>query len=236
MTGWGADNSEGVLETILAVDGVPVRLADHLARLDRSCRELYGAGLPAGVAERARAAAAGTAGRQMLRIVVDRRLVPVLTVAPAPPLPPPSAAVLVPRPAGLWRHKWADRASLTAAEAATAPGVPLFVAPDGTITETSRGNVFLLGGDGRLVTAPLRDDVLPGVTRRAVLDRARDEGRPTELRSFTPAELSRFAAFWTSSLSGAVPIDSVDGVRLPRADDLVAEYARSLFDGAIVGS
>ncbi len=36
----------GLLETILAVDGRVLRLADHLARLDRSARELYGFGVP----------------------------------------------------------------------------------------------------------------------------------------------------------------------------------------------
>jgi hypothetical protein len=36
-------------------------------------------------------------------------------------------------------------------------------------------------------------------------------------------------AFWTSSLSGAVPIHAVDGVALPRADSLIDELARALF-------
>ena len=36
----------GVFESILAVQGRVLRLAGHLARLDRSCRELYGLGLP----------------------------------------------------------------------------------------------------------------------------------------------------------------------------------------------
>ena len=38
----------GVFESLLAVRGESVRLAGHLARLDRSCRELYGLGLPDG--------------------------------------------------------------------------------------------------------------------------------------------------------------------------------------------
>jgi branched-subunit amino acid aminotransferase/4-amino-4-deoxychorismate lyase len=105
---------------------------------------------------------------------------------------------------------------------------PLFVAADGTVLETSRGNVFLLCEDGSLVTPPLRDDVLPGVTRRALLDLARDSGRATSVRSFTLAEMRRSASFWTSSLSGAVPIHAVDQTELPRRDEQIAELARGL--------
>jgi para-aminobenzoate synthetase/4-amino-4-deoxychorismate lyase len=111
--------------------------------------------------------------------------------------------------------------------------VPLFVAGDGAVLETSRGNVFLLLDDGTLVTPPLRDDLLPGITRRAVLDRARDHGRPTRLATFTLDELlAAAAAFWTSSLSGVVPIASVDGVPLPRRD---AELATLLGPAVAAG-
>jgi para-aminobenzoate synthetase/4-amino-4-deoxychorismate lyase len=210
-----------VFETLLGLDGVPVRLADHLARIDRSCRELYRAGLPDDVAARVLEAAKSVpVGRAVLRVVASPELDVQVTAAPAPDPSHPLDAVTRKRPAGLWRHKWADR------RWAAAPA--LFVAADGTVLETERGNVFLIEPDGRLVTAPLRDDLLPGVTRRALLDLARDEGRPTELRSFDVAELVTRPAFWTSSLSGAVPIHRLDGVELPRADDLVARFAAAL--------
>jgi branched-subunit amino acid aminotransferase/4-amino-4-deoxychorismate lyase len=69
------------------------------------------------------------------------------------------------------------------------------------------------------------------VTRRALLDLARDEGRRTLLRAFDLDELRTHPAFWTSSLSGAVPIHSVDGTALPRADELVATFAAALSGG-----
>jgi para-aminobenzoate synthetase/4-amino-4-deoxychorismate lyase len=139
-------------------------------------------------------------------------------VAASPAAEPASRSGLrsVLRSGGLWRHKWADRTELAALEG-DGP-VPLFLASDGTVLETSRGNVFLLLDDGTLVTAPLRDDLLPGVTRQALLDRARDSGRPVQLREFGMDELCRGAAFWTSSLSGAVAITSIDDVALPRRD------------------
>ena len=211
----------GVFETLLGVDGIPVRLADHLARLDRSCRELYGAGLPDDVAGRVlEAAKTVPVGRAVLRVVASPELAVEVTAAPAPPASGPGDIVTRVRPGGLWRHKWADRR--WAAEPA------LFVASDGTVLETERGNVFRVGSDGTLVTPPLRDDLLPGVTRRALLDHAHDEGRPTVLRGFDLAELVAGPAFWTSSLSGAVPIRRVNGIELPRADDLVARFAAAL--------
>ena len=219
----------GLLETILAVDGVPLRLADHLARLDRSCRELYGHGLPDGLAARVRTAAAGS-GRVAIRVVLHADGPVSVDASPAAPRPASSDVHVVRGRAGLWRHKWADRDCLIAAE--RAHGVPLFVAEDGTVLETSRGNVFLMRDDATLVTPPLRDDLLPGVTRRALLDLARDLGRPTRLETFRVDDLlTAPAAFWTSSLSGLVPIASVDGTPLRRCDAELAALSQRLFGG-----
>ncbi len=78
--------------------------------------------------------------------------------------------------------------------------------------ETDRGNVFVVDTDGTLITPPLRDDLLPGITRRAVLDLARDRGWPVRIEPFGVDALhAAAAAFWTSSLSGAVAITAVDG-------------------------
>jgi branched-subunit amino acid aminotransferase/4-amino-4-deoxychorismate lyase len=66
------------------------------------------------------------------------------------------------------------------------------------------------------------------VTRRAVLDLARDAGHRTELRTFTVAELMAGAAFWTSSVSLAVPIHAVDGIASPRRDGDVSRVAAAL--------
>ncbi|HKC28473.1 MAG TPA: aminodeoxychorismate synthase component I, partial [Jatrophihabitans sp.] len=155
----------GLLETILGVDGVPVRLADHLARLDRSCRELFGAGLPPDAAERVTQAAKNVpVGRAVLRVTASPGLDLTITAAPAPLRPSALNAVTRVRSAGLWRHKWADRTWTDDA------GDVLFVGADGAVLETARGNVFLIEDDGALVTPPLRDELLPGVTRRALLD------------------------------------------------------------------
>ena len=218
----------GLTETILALDGVPVRAADQLARLDRSCRELYGSGigcssLAAEVAERAR----GSAGRVLVRVLV-RPVADGLTVrvsAAAAPMQPGAAAARVAlRSQGSWRHRWAECARPEESGATS-----LLVAEDGTVLETGRGNILLLLDDGTLVTPPLREDVVPGITRRALLDLARDRGRPTQVRGFGLGALPAAAAvFCTSSIAGITAITAVDTVPLRRADGLLGEFAREL--------
>jgi para-aminobenzoate synthetase/4-amino-4-deoxychorismate lyase len=216
----------GLLETILGLDGAPVRLADHLARLDRSSRELYRTGLPPDLTDQVtQAAKAVPVGRAVLRVIVSADGTVEVGAASVGSPPGPLAARTAVRPAGVWRHKWAERSW------AAGHDDVVFVGADGAVLETVRGNVFLIEPDGTLVSPPLRDDLLPGVTRRALLDLARDEGRPTDLRAFDVAELTARPAFWTSSLSGAIPIHRVDGIDLPRADDLVDSFAATLLGG-----
>jgi len=209
-----------------------VRTADHLARLDRSCRELYGTGIrcsevAAEAAERARGSAARALVRVLVRPAADGLTVRV-SAAAAPVDPRACAARAVSRSPGSWRHSWADRPQVSELESAS-EATPLFVAADGTVLETDRGNVFLLLDDGTLVTPPLREDLLPGITRRALLDLARDQGRPTQLRAFDIGELPTAAAmFWTSSIGGVTAITDVDRVPLRRADALLGEFSRAL--------
>jgi para-aminobenzoate synthetase/4-amino-4-deoxychorismate lyase len=217
-----ANRRGGCLETMLAQDGRVLRLADHLARLDRSLRELYGVGLPDDVGPRVEAAAGR--GRRVVRVISDGVELRV-TGAALGARPTSSTARTVLRTNGLWRHKWADRSELSAIEDELGSDVPLFIGVDGAVLETSRGNVFVIAGDGTLVTAPLRDDVLPGVTRRALLDVAADRRWSTRIRTSTIDDiLPSRACFWTSSLSGLVAITSVDGVGLHADSDTIAEF------------
>ena len=66
--------------------------------------------------------------------------------------------------------------------------------------------------------------MLPGVTRREVVDVLDDQQTPAVIRRRTAANLRKSrGAFWTSSLSGAVPITAVDGVALPDISEFAAE-------------
>jgi branched-subunit amino acid aminotransferase/4-amino-4-deoxychorismate lyase len=98
------------------------------------------------------------------------------------------------------------------------PGLPYFTSSGRAedVTETSRGNLFLQDRDGCWCTPPLDERVLPGITRREVLDLLDDQGKPGRIRRCTVDDLRQSGgAFWTSSLSGAVPITAVDGTAMP---------------------
>ncbi len=64
----------------------------------------------------------------------------------------------------------------------------LVLTPDGHASEASAANLFVVR-DGVLITPPVSDDILEGVTRRALIDLARDEGMPLDVRSIDRSEL-----------------------------------------------
>jgi branched-chain amino acid aminotransferase len=64
----------------------------------------------------------------------------------------------------------------------------LVMTPDGHASEASAANLFMVR-DGVVITPPVSDDILEGVTRKAVLTLAADLGIPTEVRSVDRSEL-----------------------------------------------
>jgi anthranilate/para-aminobenzoate synthase component I/branched-subunit amino acid aminotransferase/4-amino-4-deoxychorismate lyase len=226
----------GVFESILVLRGKIIRLAPHLARLDRSCRELYSQGLPDDLAAAARQLAAERSeeSRLVIRILArpaDGRLDLTLRARPLGPRPESSTLRQHSRPDHSWRHKWIERSALAEAEAATSPALPFFTsrARPYDITETTRGNLFIQDRDGVWCTPPLDEQVLPGVTRREVLDLLDDQRMPARIRRCSVDDLHQSrGAFWTSSLSGAVPITAVDGSALPAVFGFTAELNRWL--------
>ncbi|HEV2928857.1 MAG TPA: chorismate-binding protein [Propionibacteriaceae bacterium] len=226
----------GVFESVLVAHGAVVRLAGHLARLDRSCRELFGLGLPDGLVARIREHLTGTdpGERSALRIAArpdQGSLTLEVTSRRLPRRTTRCSLVHALRPERSWRHKWVDRAALERAEQLTDPALPFFTQA-GLVAETSRGNLFWQAATGQWCTPPLDEAVLPGVTRREVLDLLAERGRPVQIRPATMSDLHQAqGAFWTSSLSGAVAVDSVDGHRLPDCAAFAAELTELLGAG-----
>jgi para-aminobenzoate synthetase/4-amino-4-deoxychorismate lyase len=78
-------------------------------------------------------------------------------------------------------------------------------------------------------TPPLDEQVLPGVTRREVVDLLDDQQTSVMIRRCSVHDLVQSrGAFWTSSLSGAVPIAAVDGTVLPDISEFTTELNRRL--------
>src|SRR4051794_19186214 len=64
----------------------------------------------------------------------------------------------------------------------------LVMTPDGHASEASAANLFVVR-HGVILTPPVSDDILEGVTRKAILRLAADLGIPTEVRSIDRSEL-----------------------------------------------
>ncbi|HKH56159.1 MAG TPA: chorismate-binding protein [Propionibacteriaceae bacterium] len=222
--------SGGLLETMLAIGSSVRRLAAHLARLDRSCRELYGEGLPDDLAGQITTAVTavdtGSVARRVVRLVVRPEVAGLafdVSVAALGPRPSGSRLTLAARSVRCWRHKWADRRELERAEQEQGGHLPYFLTPAEQVAETSRGNLFCQRSDGVWLTPPLDDNLLPGVTRREVLDLFVRATIPFSIEFFSAQTLRQSAAaFWTSSLSGAVPVTAVDGFQLSEPQAVVA--------------
>ncbi len=104
---------------------------------------------------------------------------------------------------------------------------------DGFITEGSSTSAWIVDKDGNIVTRDLSHAILPGVTRREILDAAAESQIAIVERKFTPAEaLAAKEAFMTAATLGATAIVSIDGHKVgdgkpgPVARRLQELYAR----------
>ncbi len=83
---------------------------------------------------------------------------------------------------------------------------------DGYVTEGSSNNAFIIDGEGALVTRQLGHEILAGITRKAVLKLADEEGIRVEQRPFTIEEACNASeAFITSATTFVMPVVSIDG-------------------------
>ncbi len=64
----------------------------------------------------------------------------------------------------------------------------IVLTPDGHASEASAANMFMVR-DGRIITPPVNDDILEGITRSAIFELAAEAGIPTAERSIDRSEL-----------------------------------------------
>lgn len=106
------------------------------------------------------------------------------------------------------------------------------VAEDGTVTEGTSSNAWIVTATGELVTRALSNAILGGITRRAILDLARAAGVRFAERPFTVAEAKAAReAFVSSATSLVKPVVRLDGQSIGNGhvgevtDRLIALYA-----------
>ncbi len=230
--------ADGVFETILVRDGRPAHLARHLRRL-RDASGRLGLPVPATDAAIAQAVAATCAGNAVgdgsARVTLTRGPAPRGLAPPEHPAPtllvtaaagaPPDHALAAVTVLGTRRNEFSPLSaikslnygdSLLARGEAVARGADegVLLNTAGRIAECAAANLVLLSG-GRLLTPPVRDGALPGIMRALLIERCGVVEAP--LGPGHPVE----ALFATSSL-GVRSVARLDGVALPRRDDLLA--------------
>ena len=228
--------SKGVFETMLVVEGRPVELDAHMARLGASLEALYGATAPVGVRDDLLAKVRGLSlGRVRVTVApVNGGLAYVIAVADvdrAAIFPGWDRGVAlrgVAAPDWAGGHKWADRSGLEHLEASLGDAVPLLLGEEGVPLETSRANVFAVR-DGTLTTPPLDGRVLPGIARARAIEIAGALEVEVRERDMTLTDLlAADEVFLTGSVRGIEPVRSLDGVELEPRGDVTARLAARL--------
>ena len=106
----------------------------------------------------------------------------------------------------------------------------------GSVAEASARSVFAVRGR-EVVTPPIEDGALPGVTRAAVLELARGAGLAAREASLTLDELlTADEAFLTSAIVGVMPLVCVDAMMIGSGvPGEVTRRLRALYEAAAAG-
>ncbi len=117
--------------------------------------------------------------------------------------------------------RWARRdikstsllAQVLAKQEARAAGVAeAWMVEDGMVTEGASSTAFIINARNEIVTRPLSNAILPGVTRSCVLALADEKGLSLAERPFSIAEaIAAREAFLTSASTFVMPVVSIDG-------------------------
>jgi D-alanine transaminase len=90
----------------------------------------------------------------------------------------------------------------------------ILVDKDGIVTEGSSTNAWIIDEKGRLITRALSNDILPGVTRRVILEAAAEAQLAFVERGFAPKEAYAAREAFISSATGIYPVIAIDGRRV----------------------
>lgn len=232
---------DAVFETLRTTGGRPVAWAAHTARLRRSAAGI-GMQLPwtdDELRECVDATHLDTGNDDSLvRIVVTRGVAPMMLdprAADTPTLVVLALPLELPDEDGYARGVRAQIVSTTRAPAsaidpsfktcnylpniqgvrhALAAGAEeaILLNPAGLVAEGATSNVFAVVG-GALLTPPLTDGILPGITRAVVLALAAELGVPARETPLLPFELrAADEVFLTSSVRGPIAVTTLDGL------------------------
>lgn len=222
---------DAIYEVTAVVDGHLIDNDLHLARLSRSLGEI-GIAMPATLAEictiqrelvRRNAMTDGTIYLQVSRGTQERNFLP------DPDIRPTFIALTQPKQLADTRAQTNGIAvdlvedprwlrcdikttqllgQVLAKQAARQGGFDdVWLHRDGKITEGASSSAFIVTHDGRIVTRPNSPAILPGCTRRAIVELVAQDGLHLDERGFSPQEAGAAAeAFLTSASSLVTPV------------------------------
>lgn len=238
----GLQLGDAIYEVIAVVDGILYDEEEHLDRLERSLRELSMA-TPMGRAPlklvirevvRRNGLHDGYLYMQITRGAV-RRDHPIPKASPRPTLimtargRDPAAArklladgiTVATRPDERWgrcdiktTQLLANSLAKTEARKAGAWEAWL-VDHEGDVTEGASTTAWIVDAKGQLITRELSNAILPGVTRRVILEAAAEAQLPVLQKHFTVADATKAREAFISSASGsAIPVVAIDGKKV----------------------
>ncbi len=254
----GFQFADAVYEVIEVLGGRLVDATRHMARLDRSLRELK---IAAPMSQQALLQVIGEAVRRnrvsdgIVYMQVTRGAGPRDFSLPGADILP-TLVVL----ARAQRRGWADELAKTGIAVKTMPDnrwgrcdiktvmlLPAVLAKDaarrdgarevwfvdsqGAITEGASSNAWIVTAEGVLVTRKLDSNILPGITRAGVADVAASERLKVEERPFSVKEaLQAREAFLTSATNTVMPVVAIDGQQIGEGrPGPIAQRLRSRF-------
>ncbi|MRH78802.1 D-amino-acid transaminase [Spiribacter sp. C176] len=231
--------ADAVYEVAAVIDGALVDYPAHQQRLARSLKEL---GIPLPVDPdalldihhellRKNALTEGLIYLQVSRGCADRNFLMPHKATPslvlftqAMPLLDTVAATnglrVISRPDMRWGRRDIKTtqllfASMMKTEAVAAGVDDVWLHEQGMVTEASSSNAHIINDAGVLVTRPLSNEILHGITRAAVLDYAAESGMQVEQRTFSLEEAKTAReAFITSATAFVTPVVEIDGVAI----------------------
>ena len=237
----GFQFADGVYEVCLLVGGALWDEAGHLARLDRSLEELSIEQPMSRQAMKQVIAALIRKNRlhdALIYIQVTRGSCPRNHVFPDKPVDPSLVMTMkafdfekscetaahgvsvVTAPDIRWGRADIKSVSLLpnvlAKEAAKQEGAAeAWLVRDGKITEGASSNAWIINSAGELVTHPLGNEILGGITRQAVIECAEELQLKIVEQPFTEEDaLNASEAFLTSATNLVMPVVKIDGKKI----------------------
>jgi branched-chain amino acid aminotransferase len=209
----GLLRGDGVFEVVRVYRGKPFAFEEHLARLERSARNLRLAADVEAVrsdAYRLLAEAGSGPEHDLLRIVLTRGGRRLLLTEPLPPTPERiRLATVTYSPTrvldGVKSLSYA--ANMLASRLARERGFDeaLLVTPHGRVLEAPTSSIFWIE-DGAVLTPPLDEHILASITRAVVLEVTGAQERPCTLADLLAAD----EAFLASTTREVQPVAAVE--------------------------